>query len=85
MSGKDILKQNFDEDTGRSFQVYNELFDEEGDVYLELEGIQFEAFTSVSFTGNGGNGVPRLTVKLPREWAQKLGLVERSEERASNE
>lgn len=34
MSGKDILKQNFDKDTGRSFQVYNELFDEDGDVYL---------------------------------------------------
>ncbi len=85
MSSKDILKQNFDEDTGQSFQVYNEIFDEEGDIYLELEGFQFEAFTSVSFTGNGGNGVPRLTVKLPREWAQKLGLLERLQENLQEE
>jgi hypothetical protein len=46
-------------------------------VYIELEGFQFEAFTSVLLTGNGR---PRLTVKLPREWAQKLELVERSQE-----
>jgi hypothetical protein len=83
MSGKDILKQYFEKDTARSFQVYNELFDEGGDVYLELEGFPFEAFTSVSLTGNGGNGLPRLTVKLPREWAQKLGLVESDAAEAS--
>jgi hypothetical protein len=41
-------------------------------VYLDLAGFQFEAFTSVSLTGNG---VPRLTVKLPRDWAEKLGLI----------
>jgi hypothetical protein len=33
--------------------VWNRLFDEEGDVYIDLAGFQFEAFTSVSLTGMG--------------------------------
>jgi len=37
MSTKGIIKQHFEKDTGRSFQVYNEIFDEGDDVYLELE------------------------------------------------
>jgi hypothetical protein len=74
MSTKDIMKQHFEKDTGRSFQVYNEIFDEEGEVYLELEGFHFEAASS----GGIGvvNGRPRLVVQLPREWAQKIGLLE---------
>jgi len=74
MSTKDIIKQHFEKDTGRSFQVYNEIFDEEGEVYLELEGFHFE----VASSGGIGvvNGRPRLVVQLPREWAQKIGLLE---------
>jgi hypothetical protein len=78
MSTKKTLRQYVDQSTGRSYHVYDELFDEDGNVYIELEGFQFEASTSVLLTGNG---VPRLTVKLPREWAQKLGLVECSQEK----
>ena len=37
MSTKDILRQERDESTGQGFQVYNEIFDEGDDVYLELE------------------------------------------------
>ena len=51
--------------------MYNEIFDEEGEVYLELEGFHFEAASS-----GGMNGKPRLTVQLPRDWAQKIGLVD---------
>ena len=37
MSAKDILRQERDESTRQGFQVYNEIFDEGDDVYLELE------------------------------------------------
>lgn len=72
MSTKDIMKQHFEKDTGRSFQVYYEMLDEGDDVYLELEGFHFEAASS-----GGMNGKPRLTVQLPREWAQRLGLLDK--------
>lgn len=51
--------------------LYDEVFDEEN-VYLELRGFQFECSTSVELSGSG---VPGLTVKLPRAWAEKLGLI----------
>src|SRR6266568_4678809 len=70
MSTKDIMKQHFEKDTGRSFQVYNEIFDDEGEVYLELEGFHFEAASSAALV----TGKPRLVVQLSREWAQKIGL-----------
>jgi hypothetical protein len=74
MSTKDIMKQHFEKDTGRSFQVYYEMLDEGDDVYLELEGFHFEA---ASAGGVGAvNGRPCLVVQLPREWAQKIGLVD---------
>jgi hypothetical protein len=46
MSTKDILRQERDDKTGQGFQVYNEIFDEDGDVYLELEGFHFHAASS---------------------------------------
>jgi hypothetical protein len=73
MSTKDITKQHFEKDTGRSFQVYYEMLDEGDDVYLELGGFHFEATSS---GGVGVNGRPSLIVHLPREWAQKIGLVD---------
>jgi hypothetical protein len=72
MSTKDILRQERDESTGQGFQVYNQIFDEEGDVYIELEGFHFEAASSAPLV----TGKPRLVVQLPREWAQKIGLLE---------
>jgi len=79
MSAKDILRQERDESTRQGFQVYNEIFDEEGDVYLELEGFHFEAASSGYLSAM--NGKPRLVVQLPREWAQKIGLLEKARER----
>jgi hypothetical protein len=72
LSTKDILRQERDDRTGRGFQVYNEIFDEDGDVYLELKGFHFEAASSAALVA----GKPRLVVQLPREWAQKIGLLE---------
>ena len=79
MSAKDIMKQHFEKDTGRSFQVYYEMLDEGDDVYLELEGFHFEAASSGYLSAM--NGKPRLVVQLPREWAQKIGLLEKARER----
>jgi hypothetical protein len=79
MSTKDILRQERDESTRQGFQVYNEIFDEEGDIYLELEGFHFEVASSGSLSAM--NGKPRLVVRLPREWAQKIGLLEKMRER----
>lgn len=70
---KEMLKEYWDDNTGQNVQVYNALFDEEGDVYLELEGFQFEAASSSAI--GVVNGKPHLVVQLPREWAQKIGLL----------
>jgi hypothetical protein len=71
MSTKDILRQERDDKTGQRFHVYSEMLDEDGDVYLELEGFHFHAASSDAMvTGN-----PQLVVRLPREWAKKIGLL----------
>jgi hypothetical protein len=71
MSPKSSIKYENDQAAGQGFHLYEELFDEEN-IYLELTGFQFEASSSADLTGNG---VPRLVVKLPLAWAQKLGIV----------
>jgi hypothetical protein len=71
MSTKSSLKYEDDQTTGQRFHLYEEVFDE-GNIYLELTGFQFEASSSAELSGNG---VPRLVVKLPVAWAQKLGIV----------
>ena len=71
MSTKSTLKYEDDQTTGQRFHLYEEVFDE-GNIYLELTGFQFEASSSAELSGNG---VPRLVVKLPVAWAQKLGIV----------
>jgi hypothetical protein len=65
------LKYENDNESRQSFHLYEKAFDKEN-VYLELAGFQFDTFTSVDLPGNG---VPRLTVKLPVAWAEKLGLT----------
>ncbi len=72
MSTKSTQKYEQDAKTGQGFHVYEEVFDE-GNVYLELTGFQFEASTSGTELLNVGG--PRVVVKLPVEWAEKLGLV----------
>jgi hypothetical protein len=71
MSTKSTIKLETDKGSQRGFHLYGDVFDEEN-VYLELQGFQFESSTSV---GLSGNGVPSLTVKLPLAWAEKLGLI----------
>jgi hypothetical protein len=71
VSTKSSLKYEDDQTTGQRFHLYEEVFDE-GNIYLELTGFQFEASSSAELSGNG---VPRLVVKLPVAWAQKLGIV----------
>lgn len=71
MSTKSTIRYETDEGSQQGFHLYDEVFDEEN-VYLELQGFQFECSTSVELSGNG---VPGLTVKLPRAWAEKLGLT----------
>jgi hypothetical protein len=72
MSTKSSRRFEMDEYNRQGFHLYDECFDEDGNVYLELKGFQFEASTSGSLSADG---VPRLTVKLPLAWAEKLGLI----------
>jgi len=71
MSTKSSLKYEDDQTTGQGFHLYEEWFDE-GNIYLELTGFQFEASSSAELSDNG---VPHLVVKLPVAWSQKLGIV----------
>lgn len=75
MSTKSTLKYNIDDKTGAGYHLYNDLADTFGDeepgchpVYLELRGVDFDAICKQDFGG-------RVCVTIPREWAEKLGLV----------
>lgn len=58
---------------GGWFHLYRDCFDEDDEfVYLELGGVPFEALTSTDLSGNG---LSRVAVRLPDEWARKLGLI----------
>ena len=53
-------------------------------VYLELRGVPFEAVNSFDLTGERGFG--SVAVRIPEDWARKLGLLgERPETRAGIE
>ncbi len=53
--------------TGRSFHLYEELFEPEN-VYLELERFHFEAASVPDIIFDKGR--PRLVIQLPVEWAK---------------
>jgi hypothetical protein len=72
MSTKASLKYERDEASGQQFHLYNEVFDDDH-VYLELEGFPFEAASSIVLSGQGPG---RVAVRLPNEWARKLGLLD---------
>ena len=57
------------------FHLYRECFDGDNTyVYLEVSGVPFRAANSANLdTGNGGSSV---AIRLPEEWARKLGLIE---------
>lgn len=73
MSTKISLKWSDDPSAGGSFHLYRECFDYDNEfVYLELCGVPFEASSSMDLTGTGQSSV---TVRIPQQWAFKLGLV----------
>ena len=71
MSTKITIKFEEDKATRQIVHLYAEAFDEDH-TYLALEGFHFEAASSMNLSGEWG---PRLTLKLPNEWADKLGLI----------
>lgn len=74
MSTKVSRKYEFNKETDQGFHLYEECLGD-GNVYLELTGFQFEA----SMGNLSGDGIQRLTVKLPLAWAEKLGLISAAE------
>jgi hypothetical protein len=60
-----------DEAAGQMVHLYREGFDA-AHVYLEVEGFHFEAASSSELSGKGAM---RVVIKLPNEWARKLGLI----------
>jgi hypothetical protein len=72
MSTISSLKCERNEATGEMVHLYREGFDD-AHVYLEVEGFHFEAESSCELSGKGAMSV---TIRLPNEWARKLGLLE---------
>lgn len=72
MSTKSSIRYEHTDESGTGFHLYEEMFEEEN-IYLELEGFDFEA-SSTSLPN--GKRHQRLVVHFPVEWAKKLGLVE---------
>jgi len=71
MSTKITLKHHSEE--GGGFHLYRECFDFDNEfIYLEVSGVHFEAASSIDLSGTGPASA---TIRLPCEWARKLGLV----------
>lgn len=65
--------QYHSEEGGAGFHLYRECFDcDEEFVYLEVRGVPFETSSSIELSGNGPGSV---TIRLPDDWARKLGLI----------
>ena len=78
MSTKCTLKYGEDKDTGVGFHLYRDGFDlDEKFVYLELEGVAFEAATSFKLSGDG---LGRVDIRIPDSVASQLGLIDRRPE-----
>lgn len=75
MGTKSSLKHERDEATGQGVHLYREVSDD-GHVYLEVDGFPFEAASSVDLSGEGAM---HLTIRFPKEWARKLGLLQASD------
>ena len=71
MSTRNTIRFEEDKATSQSVDIYEDIFDEDH-TYLAFEGFHFEAASSIELSGDGGL---RVTVKLPKSWAHKLGLV----------
>ena len=73
MSTKRTFQHDADGASHQGYHLYKEAYDDEN-IYLEMDGFQFEASTLPDLTLE--NGKPRLVVKLPIVWAKKLKLIE---------
>ena len=71
MSTRASLKYEHDETTGETVHLYEDVFDDDH-VYLEVIGFPFEASSSIVLSGQG---LGRVVIRLPPEWAKKLGLL----------
>lgn len=69
------MKQQIDGGNGQGFSVYCELFSDDF-LYLELQGFPFEV---TSTAGPAGQGPGTVVIRLPNEWARKIGLLNESE------
>lgn len=55
--------------------LYRECFDEDNAyVYLEISGVPFEAASVANLAA--GEGLSSIAIRLPEEWARKVGLIE---------
>jgi hypothetical protein len=72
MSTRSSLKFEHNDASGQQVHLYQELFDDEH-VYLELIGFPFNATSSIELSGQGPG---RVAIRLPKEWAKKLGLID---------
>lgn len=57
------------------FHLYEESFEKDGPVYLELNGCHFQASSSGSPGSSGEGGLPNIEITIPRELAKKMGLL----------
>ena len=71
MSTRSSLIYEYDEATGQTVRLYEDVFDDDH-VYLEVRGFPFEASSSIELSGRGPG---RVAICLPHEWARKLGLL----------
>ena len=70
MSTRSAIKYDRDDTTGTGFHLFLDWLDECAGadvVHLRLDGVSFEASCS--------GGIPTVEVTLPREMAEKLGLL----------
>ena len=71
MSTRSSLKYDHDETTNQTVHLYEDVFDDDH-VYLEVIGFPFEASSSIELSGRGPG---RVAIRLPHEWAKRLGLL----------
>jgi hypothetical protein len=71
MSTKSSIRYEHADESGTGFHLYEETF-EEDNIYLELEGFDFE---SSSTSLPNGKRYQHLVIRFPIEWAKKLGLL----------
>ena len=81
MSTRCTIKHKRDETAGMGFHLYEDLAEDRHSVMLELEGFTFD--TTLSYTSSG-EFETLLLMRIPKRWAQAMGLITDAEETDSN-